>query len=298
MNMTMTNWRTMGLMAVLTLLAGVAWQAHGAAGLGLMMAAAPIVLPEEASGKLREMMRGFLTSHVTALHGLLDKLPEAARGELKALHDNLNDQLAKLPPIEQVAGAQAAAWALECLTDAVGRVQAYAGGLLERITKLGTEYNGKVAELNGLNERVTKGELLDTVRVKELCEQAETKGKTEAEKLLRPEIAATRKSALELAGLPLPADAVLELNAAEYQPRLTQATANLKALAERGMKLGGKGAEWVKQTAWLPATEFNAQMKIVEDLVPSGGGRGTAPDPLLGNTGGGNGTEKRAIALC
>ena len=55
-----------------------------------------------------------------------------------------------------------------------------------------------------------------------------------------------RKSALELAGLPVPGDDVLELPAEEYQTRFTAAQDNIAKLAAKGLKLGGKGAGCVK----------------------------------------------------
>jgi hypothetical protein len=62
---------------------------------------------------------------------------------------------------------------------------------------------------------------------------------------------------------------------------LTAAKENVQKLAVKGMKLGGKGDAWVKQTAWLGATEFAGQLTIVDELV--GTTRDTRPDPLLGN---------------
>lgn len=282
-------------MALLAVGAGVHYVMAGppdlpgwAANAGLVMAALPIT----NEGAL-EMVRNLYKTNITALNGILDKLPESLRGEMKALHDSLNEKLSKLPPIEQVAGANQAGWALECLSDTVNRVQAYAQGLMDKLSQLGTEYAGKLTELNGMKAQVTAGELLTKDKVTVLVDSAREEGK----KLVQPEIMALRKKSVELAGLPLPPDNILQLPTAEFEPALTAAQANVAKMGERGLKIGGKGENWVRQSAWMPASEFAGQMKTIEEFLPAS--QGTV-DPLLGNQGGGaaaGGEKKPKITL-
>jgi hypothetical protein len=231
---------------------------------------------------------------------LMDKLPDTLKGEIKALHDSLNEKLKSLPPIEQVAGAQQASWALECLSDTVQRVQTYAQGLFARLEQLGTEYAGKMTELNALKQQTEDGTFVSKDKAKELAATARQDGAKEATDRLKPELLGVRRKAIELAGLPPAPDAILELPQADFDPRLDAAKANVTKLGEKGLKLGGKGDSWVKSTAWLGATEFAGQLKTIEEILPAPtGGR---IDPLLGNGAGSNGavgaaTDKPRLAL-
>src|SRR5207249_670527 len=144
--------------------------------------------------------------------------------------------------------------------------------------------------LNGLEEKITKGELLDKTKVKEACDMARNEGAAS----MKPEIVATRKSALELAGLPVPGEDVLGLPADQYAPRVTAAKDNVAKLGEKGLKLGGKGATWVKQLAWLAATEFNGQLTALDEVVGTAGPEKKTADPLLGNPAAAQTTDAKA----
>ena len=246
----------------------------------------------KSNADLHKFVKTFYETHATALNGIIDKLPENLRAELAGLRDSLNTSLAKLPPLEQVPAAQDAAWAFNSFADAIVRMQEYANGLLEKMNGLKTELSAKALALNGLEEKITKGELLDKTKVKEACDIARNEGAAS----MKPEIVATRKSALELAGLPVPGEDVLGLPADQYAPRVTAAKDNVAKLGEKGLKLGGKGATWVKQLAWLGATEFNGQLTALDEVVGAAPEKKTA-DPLLGNPAAAQTTDAKAPAI-
>jgi hypothetical protein len=229
----------------------------------------------KSNADLHKFVKSFYEAQATALNGLMDKLPEGLRTELKTLHDSINDSLKALPPLEQVPAANDAAWALNCFTDAMVRMQEYASGLMEKINSIKNELNAKATALNSLQGQVSQGDLVTRERLKELCDLARGEGASS----LKPELIATRKGALELAGLPVPSEDVLALPAEQYQSRLNAAKDHLQKLTAKGLKLGGKGDGFVRQTAWLGATEFNGQISVLDDIIPA------APkaDPLLGN---------------
>lgn len=230
---------------------------------------------------LLKAVRGFYESHVTALHGVIEKMPESLRAELKQLHDGMNEQLKKLPPLEQVPAALDANWAFQTFGEAIERVMAYGDRLAEQMKGLAEKYAGTATSLNSLEAEVKAGEkYLTAARAKEMCDLARSQGRDE----MLPELMATRKGALELAGLPVPGDEVLKLATAEYDGRLKQAKANIATLAEKGLKVGGRGEALVQQLAWLAATEFAGQMTVFEDVL--GAPKGKAADPLLGAPGG------------
>jgi hypothetical protein len=231
-------------------------------------------------------LRGFYEEHVQALQGMLDKLPEAARTELKQLKDGLNEQLKKLPPIDQVPAAQEAGWALNCIASAIERGQTYATGLLERTQQLSTEYAGKLTALSALEGRVSAGDLLTKEQVKGMCDEARGAGRKE----LEPVILGMRTRQVELAGLPNPGEAILGLPEAEFTPKFDAAVKHAKLIAE---KKGWKNKTLLGELAWLGETEFAGKLTMFEEMVS-----GTAPttpgrqaDPLLGdqNPGGGGG---------
>jgi hypothetical protein len=235
----------------------------------------------KSNADLHNFVKSFYQNHATALNGIIDKLPENLRAELSGLRDSLNSSLAKLPPLEQVPVAQDAAWAFNSFADAIVRMQEYANGLLEKMNSLKTELSSKALALNGLQDQITKGDLLSKEKSKEACDLARAEGAN----TMKPEIVATRKSALELAGLPVPGDEVLSLPADQYGPRAEAAKTNVGKLAEKGLKVGGRGAAWVKQLAWLGATEFAGQLTALDELIGAGPRSDTRPDPLLGNPG-------------
>ncbi len=218
-------------------------------------------------------MKGFYDQHVTALNGILDKLPEAMRPELAKLRDGLTDQLNKLPALEDKDNHGVLAF----LADAMARMQEYATALMGQITAMKSELGTTVTALNGLKDQVAKGELLSKDKAAEACALARTEGANS----LKPELRATRKGALELAGLPVPSDDILDLPSKDFDARVAAAKDQVGKLGAKGLKLGGKGATWVKQLAWLGATEFAGQLTALEEVLGSGPAK-PAADPLLG----------------
>jgi hypothetical protein len=170
-------------------------------------------------------------------------------------------------------------------------MQEYASNLFERITGLQKEIATKALSLNGWEEKVSKGELLDKNKVKELCDLARNEGAA----ALRPEIVATRKSALELADLPVPVDDILNLPADQYNSRVANAKENVRRLGEKGIKAGGRGDLLAKQMIWLGATEFAGQLTMIEDVI--GPSRSGQLDPLLGNQGSKDNKDIAGITL-
>lgn len=244
----------------------------------------------KTNAELLQLWKTFCETNVTALNGLLEKLPETLRAEFQSLRDSLNKQLKELPSPD--AGQEDNS-VLATFGEAMVRMQEYASNLFERIAGIQKELAAKTLSLNGLEEKVTKGELVGKDKVKELCDLA----RNEAATALRPEISATRKSALELAGLPSPTDDILNLSADQYTTRVTNAKENARRLGEKGIKLGGRGDLLAKQMIWLGATEFAGQLTMLEDVLGATTRAGHQADPLLGNQGNENNNNVPAITL-
>ncbi|HVM48380.1 MAG TPA: hypothetical protein VMU04_10150 [Candidatus Acidoferrum sp.] len=233
----------------------------------------------KSAADLRAFIKGFYDQHVTALNGILEKLPEPLKGELSKLRDGLNTALEKLPPLDQAPASQDASWAFNSFAEAWSRMAEYSDGLRQRLASIAGELQTKALALNSLEQKITAGEYIS----KEKAAEAANLARTEGANSMLPEILATRKSALELAGLPVPPDNILHLPGKDYETRVTAAKDQVGRLNAKGLKLGGKGSAWVTSMAWLGATEFNGQMTALEEVL---GTTTTAPaktgDPLLG----------------
>lgn len=243
---------------------------------------------------LRSFVKGFYDQHVTALNGILDKLPEPIKTELSKLRDGLNAQLEKLPPLEQDPAAQEAGWAFNSFADAWTRMADYANSLRDRLASTLTDFQTKATALNSLEAQIASGAYLAKEKVTEACALARNEGIAS----MLPEIRATRKSALEICGLPVPPESILDLPSKDYEPRLTAAKEQVGKLNAKGLKLGGKGAAWVTSMAWLGSTEFNGQMTALEEVLgPSTPANQPPGDPLLGKPDNDNQPAQPAITL-
>jgi hypothetical protein len=261
-------------------------------GLGVDPAVKPFFVTNErmkTNAEVVRILKGFYDTNIQALQGVMDKLPEALRGDLAKLKDTLNEQLSKLPPIEQVPAAQDAAWALNSFVDSVSRINEFATRLMERLNGMATELKTRTSEYNGLQEQVTKGDLLPKDKVNELC----TLAREDERKKLLPDIIALRKQAVELAGLPMPGEEILGGTNEAFTASVAEAKANVKTLEGKGLKLKGRGSKLVEELAWKNATEFAGRMSLYEDLI-GGAANGKPVEPLLGGGGAGEDLAGRA----
>jgi hypothetical protein len=231
--------------------------------------------PLTTKTELKVFLKGIFEPHVTALQGIMDKLPDALKPDFQKLKSDLNAQLEKLAPLDQVPAALDASYALQSLSGALERIQEYATELTKRLSAMTQSLADKATALQGFEDKLKAGALITKEAATELCGAA----RTEALNSVKPTIASMRKQQIELAGLPVPAEELLGLPEADYTPRFDAAKANVEALTKRGLKVGGKGSAIVKDLAWLPAAEFNGKLTSYADVL---GGERPAADPLLG----------------
>ena len=62
--------------------------------------------PIKTNSDLHSFVKKFCETHVTALNGVMDKLPESLKAQMATLKDTLNEQLKALGPIDQVPATQ------------------------------------------------------------------------------------------------------------------------------------------------------------------------------------------------
>jgi hypothetical protein len=231
--------------------------------------------------------------HQTAMNGLIDKMPDGLKTEWLALKSGLNDILAKLKPIDAVPAAMDASYALNSFARTINDLMEYADNFRTRMGNFTTELNQKTTALNGLEKKITDGDLLPKDKYTPLIDTAREDGSKKTMEL----VTATRKTLIALAGLPDADPATLALGVPEFDAAVNTAKANLETLKKKGLVLGGKGDAWVKDLAWKTGTAFQGQMTKIEELVtgfktPAGG----TPDPLLGGAGGAGGAGAAAGA--
>lgn len=223
-------------------------------------------------------LRELGTTHITALNGLLDKVPEAVKTELSTMRERFNGLLKGLPPLDQVPSALEASTALNSFSRTIQDIFEYLDYSRERIASIGKTLEEKTTALNGLNDQVTKGELLDKAKVQIAVDTAVTN----AIAPFKTEIATLRKDAVALCGLPEAPDSILNSATADFMASLTAAKKNLAACTAAGMALGKKGDAFMKKSIWLAETAFNGEMTTIKEMVGNLTG-GTGGDPFKGN---------------
>lgn len=233
------------------------------------------------------LIREMGTSQLTALQGLMDKVPANLKTEYEQLRTKMNTLLEKLPPLDGVPAAQEAAWALNSFARTVTELFEYVDAFRGKMATLADDLSAKTTALNGLQAKVDGKELVD----KGTVEAAVQSAVTEAVKPYKAAIATMRKQQVALCGLPEAPAAILDGADDAFNASLTQAKANLKICTERGFALGGKGDNFIKRAAWLDQTAFHGENQLISDLadtlkikLPVGA------DPFIGGSTAGGGT--------
>lgn len=247
------------------------------------------------STEMLKLVKDNLNENLTALNGIADSLPEPMKCHIVKLREDLNKKLAGLLPLDQVPAAEQANYALNQLVWAYNSAQESYKGAVERLAEITKSLGEAQTALNGLNDQVAKGEYVTKAAALELAGKA----RTEAEAELVPQIQAMRAEHIALLGLPAaPAD-VMALPADKFSAAVTAAAVVSKKLGERGFALGGKGAAWVTECAWLPETALNGRMAMLDEVAPLKASAHAVGDPLLGQpaVADGNAAEPTAPVL-
>lgn len=217
-----------------------------------------------AQQKIYTGFRENLEGQKTALTKMKEKAgATAVATEIQSLIDGLNTQLTALPPLDQVPLAMEAAGALNWMLDAISRTQEYANSLMVKLQNLGETLNTKMGELSALNTKIENKDLLPKETVTEACNTAKQAGIDSC----KDEILASRKKAVELAGLTEATPELLAKPMKEFNEAVEQAKANLTIAGKSGMKLGGKGDGFLKKFLWSKTTEFNSELDTVREFA-------------------------------
>jgi hypothetical protein len=227
-------------------------------------------LPEDP--KDIKVLREFLTTVRQQICGMGDCLAEPWKTHFNNLQNEYDSFLSKLPPTEQVAAAHEAHYHLRSMCSLLCSAQSLATSLHQKLSamengfasqvasaadaKLATLLTSyiKVADVDGLvakaiEGKVTAGELVTKDSVTALCSAAKQAGITEGETKVKNEneakekktqLMATRRTALQTAGVPIPEGKLEEILGADdavFDAAKKKAEARVSAMQQKGIPL-------------------------------------------------------------
>ena len=243
----------------------------------------------DAFAKLKTFVTQFTDSQLTSLNGILDKVPADLKADFTKLRDALQTKKAEIEGLlGTVPADDDAATALQSFLTGFTKLHDHASGLMTSLQAALTANATTATALQGLEKKITDGELLPKDKVKALTDAAKQDGVNE----ILPQLTALRKSSIALAGLPDNApDALLTLPADKFEAALTLAKGNVKTLTDEfGFALQGTGDSWVKDCAWQDAAAFQGSVAKIKALLPT---KAAAGDPMLGA----HGTARGKVAF-
>ena len=237
-----------------------------------------------------EKTRAALLRMTASLNAM--NLHDALKPHVKAMTDEVNGLLTRLPPLERHKAAGSAVGALDSLTYAMNSMTdalEHAHGTVATISKNCNDLLGaKDASVNGLvdtgvkagladeiKKKVAAGELFEKAAVDGLVQAARTQGKDLA--LNGIQLAATRRQALTNLALPLPEnEAVLEGDEAAFTALKTNAATRIEALKKSGLSLNS-APDLVRHLIYSSA--FESELKNIASALKA---TGVKIEPLIG----------------
>lgn len=213
------------------------------------------------------------------------------KAELDKFKASLNDKLKQLEPIDMVAGAREALWALEDLGRMFETLNGIQGAINQQCTCLNERVKTEADQL--VQTRLNSGELVTKEKVQELVNAAKLDGAKEGRELAT--LHSGRRERILKAGLAMPSDEII--GAADFDTRLQSATTHGDELKKQNISLNGSYGPSV----WLDEA---GRKSTLEQITEAKGGTANKPpvslnqkriNPLLGaGTGGGGAPGKYA----
>lgn len=236
----------------------------------------------------RAELTGFFTELQGGISDLVAQLPEQFRSQFVSLKNKTDEVLRGLAstPTDQVPAANEASYGLRSLAYALMSLNEQYASVMQAMKDIGSKYTGMATEvqsLTGLKTAKESGELI----AKADHEAAVNKAVQEAEGKLNAKfkLLGTRRTELQSLGLPIPADAVLEVEEKNFGELKTSGQNRLKKLTDLGVATELQGDE-LSALVYGPAVEYDRTLKVAEKARGKGGER---REPMMGGTGAGSG---------
>jgi hypothetical protein len=227
-------------------------------------------------------VREFLTETQTVFMGMIDKVPDALKDQVKELRSKLDAALTQLAskPTEQVPAALDASYMIRSCENTLNYMAEVMTETLGSLNKLVAEYGPKQAALTALHGRIEKKELVESTdadKARKDAVDAAVKAERDRAKLL-----SERRTILAKADLPLPLeDAALEGEPTVFDALKTKTASRFKQLKEIG-QLTACNAEDLSKLVYGPDESFNVVIKMAGGKGSTSTKPGDIADPLLG----------------
>lgn len=248
----------------------------------------------ETFSKLKTLVVDFGKSQLSALNGIIDKLPEGVRKDFTTMRDALQGRQTEVEALfATVPADDDAATAFNGVMGVFTKLQDHCTAMMSNLQSALTAFQGTQTALQGFEKQIKDKELMNKDDVKSLTDASFQRG---ADSIL-PMVVSMRKSSVTLCGLPDMTEAQLKLPADQFDALLALGKKNIGALKEKfGFALNGRGDSWVKKHGYEDDTTFTETVKSIESVLPPG----RAGDPMFGGGGGGGGTGKasRPVRPC
>lgn len=233
-------------------------------------------------------LSSFFDQFLTAMNGMKDdlgKLPEnvqklfgevteAAKAKMSALH------AAAAPPAGDASKAS------EALAAGMASACELSNQLLAALGKMKTELSTSSLSLNSLQERITKGELIEAEAAKTATTEAVSKALKD-----RATLVGKRRGELLLAKLPVPEnEEIITGEEAAFKTLKDDAVKRVEALGKRGLSLNS--LESAGDLLYAPAAEFDRTVNLAAKLAKTEG------DPMAGGGAAATNGEKPRRRLC
>jgi hypothetical protein len=235
------------------------------------------------------LLKAGLTENQRVLCGMEEGLPEPWKGEIRAMREQFDQVLAKMPDTEKVGAAQEANWGITELCFAVNRLLSTQTGLATALKKLQGERAAEMAGLDGkigaaIETRVAAGDFIPKAVLQTKIDEAVTAATGAL--AARHQTIETRRAELVKAGLPLPGDeSLLVAEEKTFTAAKTEAASRSSILKTKGIS-DKAHPETLSGLVWAGKEQFEREIKLIDLALATKPGAGNL-DPTLGGGGAG-----------
>jgi len=223
-------------------------------------------------------VRQFLEESREMYAGLINEVPEMFKSQVEALKNKLDVALTSLAsrPTDQVPAALDAAQALNHVSYTLKYMQDMFTGTMEALNKMVAEFAPKSQQLQSLQGRIEKKELIEATEVEKQINQAVEQAKTKERE--RAAMLNSRRQVLAKSDVPLPLqESALEGDEKAWETAKAKAEDRTKKLKDIGA-LSAMNAEDLSKLIYGPDEVFSLALTVAGKKTQDG----QQAEPLAG----------------
>ena len=234
----------------------------------------PLLTPDAATA-----VRAFASSMTAEITSLVDQLAEPFKGQFLEIKGQVNQMLASLPLTDAVLASQESNCALRSLFSALQTAQSMISSLTSTAKKVSGDLVATRASLptdiqTAIDAQVTAGTLFTKEAAQSLAKDAVTAARVTFQNEQRA--ISDRRTSLSSASIPVPNDAVLIGDDADFAAKQVKATARLEKLKAFNLS----SARLVHLTWEKSDSEFDSTLEILTEAGAPKKAAGS-PNPLV-----------------